>query len=84
MDAKNQNVLKDAGIIVYIDTPFEICLSRIKQEGNRPVAEREGAEKLKQLYSKREAVYQEIADIKVNGEKELDEKVKEICGFISL
>ncbi|MFW5780814.1 MAG: shikimate kinase, partial [Bacillota bacterium] len=84
MDEKNKEIMKSSGIVVYIDTPFDICLKRIKEEGNRPVAEKKHADRIKELYEKRSLVYSEVSDIVVDGKKKLKEKVEEILGYIDL
>lgn len=44
-------------LLVWLDTPFETCLQRIRLEGDRPLAKLSDVQ-LKELFLKREADYQ--------------------------
>lgn len=52
--------------IVYLDTPFEICLARIKKEDTRPLAQGKSDKELFNLYNKRKDIYQVRCDFSVD------------------
>ncbi|MGN1113942.1 MAG: shikimate kinase [Oscillospiraceae bacterium] len=64
---KNGEIVKKAGIAVYIDTPFEICYSRIKGDKNRPIAYSSTKEQLEQRYNTRKPLYMRNSSYKVSG-----------------
>ena len=63
--------------VVFLNTPFEVCLERIKSDLNRPMAQQSVAE-LKKLYDLRLSDYQK-ADLVLS-----EEDIKEIDGLDSL
>ena len=48
--------LKSVGRVVFIDTPIQTCISRIRTEGSRPLGD-QSDDQLKSLYQKRLAGY---------------------------
>ena len=52
--------------IVYIDAPFELCLMRINQDENRPLANGKSDKELHSLYNKRKSIYQVRCDFSVD------------------
>lgn len=84
MDEENRKLLRQSSIIVFMDTPFEICWERIKKEENRPLAEGAGREEIQELFQKRYEVYRQSADITIDGTGELEEQIKELSGYFLL
>lgn len=58
---------KESGISVYINTSFEVCYSRIKDDNNRPLVVKNTKEQLRELYSRRDPVYRRNSTFMVNG-----------------
>lgn len=56
LEAPGVMELADQYRLVFLDTSFEVCLSRIKNDLNRPVAQKP-LEELKALYEKRRKIY---------------------------
>ena len=63
---------------VFLDTPYEICLERIRHDQNRPLSNLPG-EELKKLYDSRWEIYRKIADLTLS-----PENAKEIVTLTSL
>ena len=63
--------------LVFVDTPLEVCLSRIKDDPERPLAQISEAE-LKKLYEERRKVYLE-ADLALS-----EDQIKEIDALEAL
>ncbi|MCL2697503.1 MAG: shikimate kinase [Oscillospiraceae bacterium] len=63
---------KENAVVIFIDTPFEVCCKRIKIDGlhRRPLAENKTKEGLFELYNSRLPHYRNVADYIVKGEEE--------------
>ncbi len=55
--------------IVFIDAPFELCLTRIRQDDTRPLAKDKSDKELRALYNARKKIYQVRCDFSVDGSK---------------
>lgn len=78
LSSLNVQALKRNGIIVYLDTPFELCYKRIRGDLARPLASDGDRDRLLALYSARKAVYENCADITLDGSLSLPEMLKSI------
>ena len=58
---------KSSGISVYINTSFEICYNRIKDDPNRPLVVSNTKEQLEELYNTRSPIYRRNSTFMVNG-----------------
>ena len=58
---------RQSGLSVYINTSFEVCYERIKNDTNRPLVVNNTREQLEELYSTRDAIYRRNAMCMVNG-----------------
>lgn len=58
---------RQSGLSVYINTSFEICYERIKNDTNRPLVVNNTKEQLEELYNTRDAIYRRNAMCMVNG-----------------
>jgi shikimate kinase len=70
VDGKNYGTVKlSGGLVVYIDTPFELCLKRIRRDGEdlRPVAKGKTDDELLELYNTRKPLYLKNCDAAVSG-----------------
>lgn len=79
---QNRELLQQKALVFYIDTPFELCYQRIISDGNRPVADTKTKEQLLELYNKRAVVYEDIMDIKVDGQMKTEQKILTIKEFL--
>jgi shikimate kinase len=68
-DGKNYGAVKlSGGFVVFIDTPFNLCLMRILREpGKRPIADTLSNDELRELYSTRYPLYKKNCDAEVTG-----------------
>lgn len=53
----NAEIAQENGVVVFIDTPFETCYSRIAGDTNRPIAVSRTKEQLEELYNERYPKY---------------------------
>lgn len=58
---------RQSGLSVYINTPFEICYERIKNDQNRPLVINNTPAQLRQLYERRAEIYRRNSMAMVNG-----------------
>lgn len=78
---RNGNTAKKAGVAVFIDTPFETCYGRIKDDPHRPIAYNSTKEQLKERYDTRRPLYSAHSNYKVSGEASPMEIAENICEF---
>lgn len=62
MNPKNVEIMKNQGILVFLDAPFELCYLRIHGDKNRPNAASRTKEELYALYRERKTVYRKASD----------------------
>ena len=67
-------LLKQNGLVVFIDTPLDTLSSRIKND--RPLVKNEND--LKQLYNKRYESYKKNSDIILNGNQDIESIIQEL------
>lgn len=68
-----------AGEVVFIDTPFEICYDRIKNDPHRPIAAASDEAQLKARYDQRRPHYLAHSTITVDGNRTPGEIADEIA-----
>lgn len=78
----NAELAAKRGVVVYINTPFEVCYSRISGDKNRPIVMNNTKEALEELYNKRAPVYFSHSGISVDGNGTPMEIADEIIGKI--
>lgn len=54
-DVRNRTLLRDIGKTIWLDCPLEVCLSRIAQDGSRPLAK--SREQMRELLERRLPAY---------------------------
>ena len=61
----NADIASENGIVVFIDTPFETCYNRIKNDTNRPLVQKNTYESLHNIYKERKMLYKEHSDFTI-------------------
>ncbi|MBR1423736.1 MAG: shikimate kinase [Ruminococcus sp.] len=64
---KNGKLAKSAGLVVFIDTDFDTCYSRIKDDPHRPIAFNSTREELLERYEYRKPLYKANSNCIVSG-----------------
>lgn len=64
---ENGRIAKEAGLVIFIDTPFEVCYNRIKGDKNRPIAYNSTKEQLKERFDYRHHLYMKNSHYAVSG-----------------
>lgn len=77
---ENRRLLKELGIIIYLDAKSEVIAERASRNMNRPLLKSvDILEKIEELKSEREDLYKEIADLTIKTDKaSLEFVVREI------
>ncbi len=65
---QNGNTAKKAGMVVFIDTLFETCYGRIKNDPHRPIAYNSTKLQLKERFDVRKPLYAAHSDYIISGE----------------
>lgn len=64
---ENRKILKDRGIVAYLQADIETLVERTRRDRNRPLLQTENPRgKIEDLLRQREPIYREIADIIIN------------------
>ena len=78
---ENVEIASENGIVVYIESEFEVCYSRISGDKNRPIVMNNTKEELNFIYDSRIPLYKENSSVTVSGKgtpKEIAEAIAEI------
>ncbi len=77
----NQSLLQQLGVVIYLYSTKETTLERVAKDGTRPILAGEDVEKkIENLLSKREPIYEKVANIKVKTDhRSFDDIISEIC-----
>ena len=67
LSAENAAVAREKGVVVFINTPFDTCYERIKDDKNRPIAASRTREQLRELYEQRAEKYTAHSDHVIDG-----------------
>lgn len=68
LEGLNVCIASKNGLIIFIDTPFEMCYDRIKDDPHRPIAASSTKEQLKARFDERYPKYKANSAIKISGE----------------
>ena len=73
--------IKECGKVIFIDVAFETLKNRIsiKEESKRPLF---STPDLKELFTQRRKIYEEISDFIIDGDKELDVVINQISTLL--
>lgn len=64
----NRAVLRERGVVVYLNVPAQILWERTRNDKNRPLLQVPNPrERIEALYAQRDPLYREVADIIVDG-----------------
>lgn len=75
-DSENIDVLKETGIIIFINRPLELILGDIETEG-RPLL-KDNIKALESLYSERYELYKEYCDFEIINNSTIDNVLEQI------
>lgn len=64
---ENAQAAQSAGIVIFIDTDFETCYERIKDDPHRPIAYNSTKQQLKERFDQRRPLYQAHSQFTIDG-----------------
>lgn len=71
---ENRARLKDRGLVIYLRTPVDLQIERLRHDRERPLLQaHDRRERLEELAAARNALYEEVADLVVDGERQSPE-----------
>ena len=76
----NAQAAQNVGRVVFIDTDFEVCYERIKNDPHRPIAYNSTKQQLKERYEQRRPLYEAHSQYTVDGSlspAQMAQKIKE-------
>ncbi len=79
---RNIDVINN-GIVIYIDTPFNICYKRLLGTG-RPIVSSKTRDEMIKMYNERISMYKKASHYKVKNNNKPNETAKEIMEVMSL
>lgn len=74
------DLMKEKGLVVWLDVPFDVFLQRCAEDPNRPLLKM-GLEKLEELYTKRMEVYSK-AHVRLDATREPQELVNQLLQIL--
>jgi shikimate kinase len=81
IDPKNASILIKNGVTVFINTDFEACYNRIKDDKSRPLAN--SREELENLYRVRQKAYLKYSVETIDGNCDIDELAQRIADVVT-
>lgn len=79
MREENREIMRQTGLVFYLNAPFKDIWRRISTDKNRPVVQRSTRAELEQLYNARAPQYIEASHIRVETEKR---SLRDITSYI--
>lgn len=63
---RNRDLFDNKSLIIFVDTPFEICYQRIVNT-DRPIAKKKTKQELEEMYNMRKSIYKDISHVSIPG-----------------
>ncbi|MBB5148803.1 MULTISPECIES: shikimate kinase [Ureibacillus] len=80
MRQENRQIMRRTGLIFFLDASFEDIYKRIKNDKNRPIAQRSTKKELERLYYYRRKFYKRAAHIRVFTK---DRTIRQVVNYIA-
>lgn len=81
MKEENRKIMRDTGLVIYLNAPFRDIWNRISTDKNRPIVQRSTRLEIEQLYYSRRPHYIKAAHLRVNTEKRSLRQITNYIGF---
>lgn len=80
---ENRELMKEKGIVLYLNTPFYDIVQRLKSDSDRPLWHKDKVEEMQKLYDQRQDLYKTSANfiVRTNG-KTIGEIVNELKNYL--
>lgn len=81
MNAHNRAIMRESGLVLFLDATFPDIWKRIHKDKNRPIVQQSTKEELEALYHERRKYYKQCSHISVRTEDRTLRQIVEYCGF---
>lgn len=81
MNEENRRIMRETGLVLFLDAPFKDIWRRIHRDSNRPIVKRASREEIEELYKKRYPAYKQAAHITVRTEHRSLRHITEFVAF---
>lgn len=80
MNAENRKIMRQTGLVFFLDATFEDIYKRVRNDKNRPIVQSSTKEQLHELYQYRRPYYRQSAHIRVLTE---NRSVRQILDYVA-
>ena len=84
LNAESAAAARETGAVVLLDQSFAVCYSRIKNDTNRPLVQRNTKEQLETIYHQRDSVYRAHANYIVPAGNTPEESAQRVLDALGL
>lgn len=81
MNEKNVQIMRNTGLVLYLDATFHDIWMRIKSDLNRPIVQNSTKGELEQLYKHRKRFYKKAKHITIFTENRTLKQITEYAGY---
>ena len=81
--ARNRETIDPRDTVIFLDTPFDVCYSRIKDSG-RPIVRSTTADQLQSLFNQRRDAYLAASAIRIDGALPVEKAAQSIVEILAL
>ena len=81
MNEKNIQIMRNTGLVLYLDATFDDIWMRIKNDKNRPIVQKSTREELQKLYNSRRRNYKKAAHITIHTNNRPLRQITEYAGY---
>ncbi|MBQ8824418.1 MAG: shikimate kinase [Ruminococcus sp.] len=82
LNDKTAKIARENGIVILLDQSFDVCYSRIKDDKNRPLVQKNTKEQLREIYNARDSVYRKNSTIVVKAGNTPEESAERVINAI--
>ena len=81
MSEKNIQIMRQTGLVLFLDATFDDIWIRIRHDKNRPIVQQSTREELEQLYNSRKKFYRKAAHITIRTQNRHLRQITEYAAF---
>ena len=78
---KNIRIMRETGLVLFLDATFEDIWIRIRHDKNRPIVQQSTKEDLERLYNNRKKLYKKAAHITIRTQNRHLRQITEYAAF---
>lgn len=82
LNDKTAEIARENGIVILLDQSFDVCYSRIKDDKNRPLVQKNTKEQLREIYNARDSIYRKNSTIAIKAGNTPEESAERVINAI--